>query len=115
MCGDLPGSVQIVLSRSARESSLETVQYVRGVDGVVTAEAACQAERAYVLDDATVYELFYPVVTELVLSRIPGAYMGDTYFPDWDRDAWRLRERIGDDGFTLDRWVRVDRPAWRLK
>jgi dihydrofolate reductase len=108
MRDDPPGSAQIVLSRSAREVSLETAQYVTGVDEAVTAAAALPAERAYVLGGATIYELFHPVVTEMVLSRIPGTYTGDAYFPDWDRDAWTRGERTDYDDFTLERWVRVD-------
>ena len=108
MRADPPGSAQIVLSRSAREASLDTAQDVTGVDEAVAAAATLPAERAYVLGGATIYELFQPVVSEMVLSRIPGEYAGDAYFPDWDRDAWTRRERTDYDDFTLERWVRVD-------
>jgi dihydrofolate reductase len=103
-----PGSAQIVLSRNTREASLETAQYVTGVDEAIDAAATLPAERAYVLGGAAIYELFQPVVTGMVLSRIPGTYAGDAYFPDWDRDAWTRRERSDYDDFTLERWVRID-------
>jgi dihydrofolate reductase len=106
MRDDPPGSAQVVLSRTAREASLETAQYVMGVDEALAAVDALGSDRAYVLGGAAIYALFQPVVTEMVLSRVPGTYPGDAHFPDWDRDAWACRERIDDDGFTLERWVR---------
>jgi dihydrofolate reductase len=108
MRDDPPGSAQVVLSRTERDASVETVRYVTGVDEALAAVDALGADRASVLGGAAIYDLFQPVVTEMVLSRVPGTYPGDARFPDWDRDAWTLRERTDADGFTLERWVRVD-------
>jgi dihydrofolate reductase len=108
MRDDPPGSAQIVVSRSAREASLDTVQYVTGVDEAIATVNAFGADRAYVLGGAAIYQLFQPVVSEMVLSRIPGEYAGDAHFPDWNRDAWTRRERTDYDDFTLEHWVRVD-------
>lgn len=108
MSGDLPGSTRIVLSRTPREASLDTVQYVTGVDEAVHALDTLEAERAYVLGGAAIYAAFQPIVTRMRLSRIPGTYDGDAFFPDWDRDAWALDERIDYDDFTLERWRRID-------
>jgi dihydrofolate reductase len=108
MRDDPPGSAQVVLSRTARDASIETAQYVTGIDEALAAVDALGADRAYVLGGAAIYALFQPVVTEMVLSRVPGRYPGDAQFPDWDRDAWTLRERTDADGFTLERWVRGD-------
>lgn len=105
---DPPGSAQVVLSRTERDASVETAQYVAGADEALAAVDALGADRASVLGGAAIYDLFQPVVTEMVLSRVPGAYPGDARFPDWDRDAWTLRERTDADGFTLERWVRGD-------
>jgi len=107
MRGDLPGTTQVVLSRTACEASLDTVQYVTGVDEAVHALDTLGAERAYVLGGAAIYDAFQPVVTRMRLSRIPGTYDGDAFFPDWDRDAWALQERIDYDDFTLERWRRI--------
>ena len=107
MRGDCPGTTQIVLSRTAREASLDTVQYVTGVDDAVRALDSLGAERAYVLGGAAIYDAFQPIVTRMRLSRIPGTYDGDAFFPDWDRNAWTVQERIDYDDFTLERWRRI--------
>jgi dihydrofolate reductase len=107
MRGDRPGITQIVLSRTPCEASLDTVQYVTGVDEAVLAVDTLGAERAYVLGGAAIYDAFQPIVTRMRLSRIPGTYDGDAFFPDWDRDAWTLEARIDYDEFTLERWRRI--------
>ena len=54
------------------------------------------------------YRLFLdslPVATGLVLSEIHRDYEGDTYFPDFDRDAWREAQReahTAADGMRFD-------------
>jgi dihydrofolate reductase len=42
----------------------------------------------------------------MVLSRIPGEYDGDAYFPEWDTDEWTVVDRTPYDDFTLEEWVR---------
>lgn len=81
---DLPGTAQVVLSRSDPEYDLESVHPASGVDEAVDVAASLDADRAYVLGGAAIYELFQPVVDRMLLSRIPEAYDGDAYFPEWD-------------------------------
>lgn len=109
MLDDLPGSAQVVLSRSTTEFDVETAHHAGGVDDAVTVVESLGADRAYVLGGAGIYDLFQPHVDRMVLSRVPGEYEGDARFPDWDREAW-TRVDVEDYGdFTLEEWVR-DRP-----
>jgi dihydrofolate reductase len=43
----------------------------------------------------------------MFLSRVPGEYDGDAFFPDWNSTGWRLVEQTPFDGFTLEEWERV--------
>lgn len=103
---DLPGTVQIVLSRSEQSYDIESAHHASGIDDAVGIAESLGAERAYVIGGAGIYELFQPVVDRMVLSRIPGEYEGDAYFPEWDRDEWNLVDRVPYDEFTLEEWVR---------
>ena len=94
-----------------RDGSLDTTTYVTGVDAALDALGARDADRAFVLGGAAIYEAFQPRVTRMVLSRIPGRYGGDATVPDWDRDAWTLRARTAFDEFTLERWERREEGA----
>jgi len=103
---DLPGTAQVVLSRSDPEYDIESVHPASGVDEAVDVAESLDADRAYVLGGAAIYELFQPVVDRLLLSRIPEAYDGDAYFPEWDGENWTLVERTPYEEFTLEEWAR---------
>lgn len=106
MLEDLPGSHQIVLSRTERDFGVPTAFHARDVEEAVAIAADLGAERAYVLGGAGIYALFQPRVDRMVLSRIPGEYDGDARFPEWDAEEWELTSRSEEPGFTLEEWVR---------
>lgn len=106
MRDDLPGTAQIVLSRSEPEYELESAHHVAGVDNAVATIENLGADRAYVIGGAGIYDLFQPVVDRMVLSRIPGEYDGDAYFPEWNPDEWNRGDQVSYDDFTLEEWIR---------
>lgn len=103
---DLPGAAQIVLSRSEHEYDIESAHSASGVDEALATVESLGAERAYVIGGAGIYELFQPVVDRMVLSRVPGEYAGDAYFPEWAPDDWTRIDEVDYDDFTLEEWVR---------
>jgi dihydrofolate reductase len=103
---DLPGTAQIVLSRSRSEYEVQTAHGASGVADAIAIVESLDADHAYVIGGAAIYDLFQPVVDRMVLSRIPEAYEGDAYFPDWDPGEWTLDETTEYDRFTLEEWVR---------
>lgn len=108
MRSDLPGSAQIVLSRSERDYDVESAIHASGVDDAVAAAADLGVSRAYVIGGGGIYELFQPHIDRMVLSRVHGAYDGDTYFPDWNENDWTLTASSEYDRFTLEEWVRAE-------
>lgn len=105
---DLPGSNQIVLSRSNQRFDIETARHADSVDEAIAIADELGAMRAYVIGGGAVYRLFQPHVDRMVLSRVHGAYEGDTYYPEWDTAAWELAVEQEYDRFTLEEWVRSD-------
>ncbi|WP_042661819.1 dihydrofolate reductase [Haloferax sp. ATB1] len=103
---DLPGTVQVVLSRSVSEYDVESAHHAGGVDDAVATVESLGSDRAYVIGGAGIYDLFQPVIDRMVLSRIPGKYDGDASFPKWDRNEWTVVDRTAYDDFTLEEWVR---------
>jgi dihydrofolate reductase len=106
MRDDLPGTAQVVLSRSDREYGVASAHDASGIEDAVGIVESLGAQRAYVIGGAGIYDLFQPVVDRMVLSRVPGEYEGDAYFPEWDRDEWTRVETVDYDAFTLEEWVR---------
>jgi len=107
MLDDLPGSHQIVLSRSRESFDVETAHHASGVDDAIAVAESLAAERAYVIGGGVIYDLFQPHVDRMVLSRVAGSYEGDTYYPEWDADEWTLIDETAFDRFRLQQWVRT--------
>lgn len=106
MRGDLPGSAQVVVSRSLDAVDVPTARAVSGVETAVAALEETGAAVAYVLGGGAIYDLFQPHVDRMVLSHVHGEYEGDTTFPAWDESAWRVVREDPHDGFTVREWVR---------
>ena len=108
MLDDLPGTHQIVLSRSRESFDVETAHHAGDVDEAIEIANRLDAEQAYVIGGGVIYELFQPYVDRMVLSRVHGSYEGDTYYPEWDDEAWKRVETTEYDRFRLEQWLRVD-------
>lgn len=107
MLDDLPGRAQIVLSRSDPEYDVETAHVVDGVEAAIEVAEDRGSETAYVIGGAAVYSLFQPHLDRMVLTRVPGEYEGDAYYPAWDDEDWVLESRTEYDDFAVEEWVRI--------
>ncbi|WP_338727221.1 dihydrofolate reductase [Haladaptatus sp. DJG-WS-42] len=104
---DLPGTAQIVLSRSEREFDVETAHHASTVAEALDIATSLGDETVYVIGGGKIYELFQPHLDRMVLSRVPGEYEGDAYYPEWDETEWDLKSETEYDDFTLQEWLRV--------
>jgi len=100
MRDDLPGRVQIVLSRSEQNFDVETAHHASGVEKTVEI-ASEYSDVAYVIGGAAIYELFQPHLDRMVLSHVHGEYEGDAYYPAWDEREWTVTAETEYDRFTL--------------
>lgn len=105
MRDDLPGSAQIVMSRSKSAIDIDSAYHASDIDEAVEIAESLGANRAYVIGGAGIYSLFQPVIDRMVLSRIPGEYDGDAYYPEWDPADWNRVDCEAYDDFTLEEWV----------
>lgn len=108
MRDDLPGRAQIVLTRSERSATVETAYYVSEVEKAIQLAAGFNPETAYVIGGEAIYRLFQPHIDRMFLSRVPGEYEGDTYYPEWDEAEWKLVEETPYDRYTLEEWARTE-------
>ena len=100
------GRVQIVLSRSVDDYDSDCVFVVETLEAAVACTRNLGVSRAYVLGGGKIYALSMPYLDQLLISRIPGTYEGDTWFPSIDPSVWELTATTPNDGFILERWVR---------
>lgn len=110
----LPDRRTIVVTRQAEYESPgcevvhsweEALERVKGRDEV------------FVIGGAVLYGLAIPTATRMYLTRVHVAPEGDTFFPDFVEEEWRLvwsephgRDERHEHGFTFEVWERRYRP-----
>ena len=53
---------------------------------------------------AEIFEQCLPLATHMILTEIPGEYLGDTFFPEFNANQWH-EERVEEyEGFKV-RWL----------
>ncbi len=50
----------------------------------------CGNEETYIIGGAEVFRLFLPIADKLYLTRIEHEFEGDTYFPEYDGQNWKI-------------------------
>lgn len=111
--GPLPDRVSVVLSRRKLDLPAGAV-HAGSVEAALDAARAAgeregiDASTVYVIGGAAVYEQFFPLADRLVLTELDAAHEGDTYFPGWDRDAWRELDREEHEAFAFVEYERAD-------
>lgn len=106
MQGDLPGQTQIVLSRSRRDYDSASTYHAGGVESALEVAATLDGETVYVLGGAGIYALFQPHLDRMILSRVPGSYRGDAYYPDWESSEWMRVDQQSHQDFVVEIWER---------
>ena len=47
----------------------------------------------FILGGATIYEQFLPLADRMYLTLVKATYKADTFFPDFNRDQWKIIEQ----------------------
>lgn len=104
--GPLPDRTNIVLSNS-RPDLPDGVVLAASITEAIEAARSTGADTAFVIGGAEVYDAFLPLASRMHLTEIHDPYDGDTFFPDFDRDAWDIIDREPRDAFDFVTYERV--------
>ncbi|QSW98722.1 dihydrofolate reductase [Haloterrigena alkaliphila] len=107
----LPGRTTVVLTNRDLETPENAVVAGSLEAALEEADRAARnrhddAERIFVAGGATVYEQFLPALDRLVVTEVHREPDGDTRFPDWSREDWRVVDRDARDGFDFVEYAR---------
>jgi dihydrofolate reductase len=88
--GPLPGRENIVVSRRAGFEA----PGAHVASSLQAALALCHdAPVACVIGGSALFAESLPIADGLIITEIHQDYAGDTYFPEWDRAAWRVAQK----------------------
>ena len=101
----LPGRTTIVITSNPGDFNSRY-----SAVGLHTAESLDKALRAaeeldgeiFIAGGASVYRQAIEGAGKLYISKIPGIYDGDTFFPEFRDGRWELESAEPDQGFTLE-------------
>ncbi len=112
----LSGRLNVVLTKSDPSDILKPyLDKIRIASSLHEAFSICGANvmsKCFVCGGAQVYKEALPLVDEIILTKIPGEYDGDTYFPIWplEKHGWVANikiKQLGDLAFWS--YVKADR------
>lgn len=95
----LPGRKTIVVSL---EPFVDERVEVRSSLEEVIQEYKERNEDLFISGGASIYRQSLPLVEELLISRVPGTYTGETYFPDFSEYGFILKDTKPFNNFTLE-------------
>lgn len=82
----LPGRHNIVLSRQAGDD--ERVKWVTSAQDALA--AAGDVEEVMIIGGGNIYQQFLPFATRLYITQIEAKLAGDTTFPDYTQQSWKI-------------------------
>ncbi len=91
----LPGRTHYVLTGNPDYEVPEGVLLFHDVKELL---AALPEGENFLIGGARMYEELFPYAGTLYITEIEKSYEGDAYFPDFDKAAWELTERIEGEG-----------------
>jgi dihydrofolate reductase len=100
----LPERENIVLTRG----NPEVDESVKVMNSLEEAYESAENEKVFIAGGASIYKQTLKEADEMILTRVPGTYDGDTFFPDWDKEAWQLTERDESGNLLFERFIRKD-------
>ena len=80
----------------------EGAQVVSSIDAAVT--AAGLVDEIMVIGGAALYQQMLPCSDRLYLTKVHGSFVGDSWFPEFDRSEWKGVEKYDFDADEKNPW-----------
>lgn len=97
----LPSRHTIVVSKKGFKYIHQDVSVCNDLIGLIK-QYRSEKKDLYICGGASIYEQALPYADVLLVSKIPGEYSGETYFPDFSEYLFKIEEIIHYDTFSLE-------------
>lgn len=103
----LPKRYNIVLTNDPHYPVPEGVGLAQTSEAALAlAEAYTPDEPCFVIGGAAVYQVFLPLASGMILTRLLKSFEGDVFFPDMDWSQWHLVKEKTYSEFVIQFWER---------
>jgi len=90
----LPGRTNVVMTRDMNYRRDGVVVVASPEAALAAAAAADGADEVFVIGGAEMYNRFLPQAERIYLTRVHGAFEGDTFFPGLGDGEWQLTSTV---------------------
>ncbi|MDQ7918118.1 dihydrofolate reductase [Mesonia sp. MT50] len=87
----LPNRTHIVLTRDKKYKN-EDCTVVHHIEDALA--FAADDKQPFIIGGGEIYSLALPYVQKMELTRVHGTFDVDTYFPEFDKNNWKLIEEV---------------------
>lgn len=108
----LPNRTTYVLSSKKIEES-DKVVWVENLDSFIK-KYQDSDEVVFVCGGASVYKQLLPHTKEMIISEVFGKHKSDTYFPDFDKEDFKVDLIKEYDKFNVYHYIRKEDKEWEL-
>jgi len=102
--------INIVLSETVPPGKKNGFIFCSSFDDCID-QAKSTGREIFIIGGECLYRLGLPVSERLLISRIPGKYPGDAFFPEIDPAVWNLTQEERKEGFLFQIFDRTGRKA----
>lgn len=101
----LPNRKNIVISSTLPPKNTTNLVIVSNKEEAL--EQAHNFPEIMIIGGSKIYEMFLPVADKMYISFIKENYPGDTFFPNYDRDEWRMNSSTKHDEFIIEELEKI--------
>ncbi|MBV7441634.1 dihydrofolate reductase [Weeksellaceae bacterium TAE3-ERU29] len=87
----LPGRIHIVLSSTPKEDR-ENIIWVDSIEKAIAKAKELDNEKAFIIGGGNIYKQTMNLVDELEITKIDAYFEGDTFFPEIDKNIFKLKK-----------------------
>ncbi|RSL30397.1 dihydrofolate reductase [Salibacterium salarium] len=88
----LPGRQNIVITSNA-DYDAPGCDVIHSVEEIQSLMTSAPEEEVFVIGGATIFEQTFPLASKMYLTIIHEHFAGDTYFPAWTDNEWKIVEQ----------------------
>jgi dihydrofolate reductase len=99
--------IHYVVTQQDLELNIENVHVIHDVQELIQKYKNSE-EELMVIGGSKIYSLFMDVADKLIISVLHEEYEGDTYFPEFDRNKFEIKEIENYQEFDVYIWIRKE-------
>lgn len=107
ICNPLPNRINLVVSRDIKVNDKQrNLFYFTSISKALKYAKNLEVEKIFIIGGSEIYLQMINEVDELLISRMPFEIEGDKYFPEINKNIWKLKKEKKFNSFKVESYFR---------